>query len=72
MSHLANTIWEENLQELQEETDFEHIWKLGKRARQAAKNAKFFTETIPNDLKKLDRTAQAFSKVKLNERGLPW
>lgn len=52
--------------------EFERIWHKGHRERIVKKNVKFFTETLPNDLKRLDKVAQAFSKVKLNERGLPF
>jgi len=54
------------------EKDFEQLWAEGQRERFVKKQAKFFTETIPEDLKKLEKVAKAFSKVKLNERGLPF
>ena len=51
---------------------FEQMWLRGNRARFVKRQAEFFTETLPKQLNKLERVAQAFSKVKLNDRGLPW
>lgn len=71
MSHKLKDIFYENLNE-QIDSEFESMWLKGNRERFVKRQAEFFTETIPNDLKRLDKVAQAFSKVKLNERGLPW
>ena len=51
---------------------FENMWLKGNRERFVKKKVKFFTETLPDELKRLDKTITAFSKVKLNERGLPF
>ena len=68
MSHKENDKIFDNIMDM----EAEHLWKLGKRERLVKKNVAFFTETIPNDLKRLDKVIKAFSKIKLNERGLPF
>ncbi len=44
-------------------------WKEKERIR---KNVVFYTEQIPKSLNKLDKLIKAFSKIKLNDRDLPF
>ena len=44
-------------------------WRVKEQAR---KRVALFTEVLPKELTILDKAAQAFSKIKLNDRGLPW
>lgn len=51
---------------------FEHIWKQGKRKRAALKTGKWVEEIFPKSLNKLLKVAEAFGKIKLNDRDLPF
>jgi hypothetical protein len=51
---------------------FEQMWKYGKHERERKKDVEFFTEKLPKELNNLNIAIEAFSKIKLNDRGLPF
>lgn len=57
---------------MEEDFEFERIWKQGKNSRRAKRTFDFTTEKLPKELKKLELVVKAFSKIKLNDKGLPF
>lgn len=52
--------------------EFDRMWEKGAQRRRAKRDVEIFTERLPKELRKLEDVAKVFSKIKLNEKGLPW
>ena len=64
------------MSQISEELKFNFPADYENASRNVSENSKrhfkFHTETLPHELRRLESAIKAFSKIKLDDRGLPW